>query len=132
MLEFTFKEMFDAWCDVERENNNEEWVNECVADDGENCWQHHATEMGDLVRSWLHDVCDWNIDDVRHIVTIRDEYAIDTMASLASCISNEFDTNQRALWNAFDLSGDDDVDYNGGYIHITCDTMRRAIKRRTM
>lgn len=45
------------------------------------------------------------------------------IAQMCLAIQREYDYNAQSgpLWKEFDLSGDDDVDYNGGYLIIAMD-----------
>lgn len=53
-----------------------------------------------------------------------DPSEFDVISERAQAIIDEYEGAPGTLWEDFGLSGDDDVDYNGGYILIFLETIR--------
>ena len=84
---------------------------------------HQANSMTPKVREWLSKVCEFTCDDEG---ITYDPQMLDTVDNLTDVLSAEYEAIQdiRTTWTAFGLSGDDDVDYNGGYINAITEVLR--------
>lgn len=84
-----------------------------------------ATCMKPKVADYLHDVSGFRVDD-DHLeftpATIR------ALRGVAYTVGVEYDANGTGpTWERFELSGDDDVDYNGSFLEMLADALEGYI-----
>lgn len=118
----TFAEI-DAWCVLHRDKHDYAlMVAEMVDDDDGIASAYYLSEMNDLTRealagrgmTWDDDgVTYWNLDAV-------DEYAANVV--------RVYDEGDDDAWEDLGCLGDDDVDYNGGYISTFTEILREMDK----
>jgi hypothetical protein len=95
----------------------EEAFESSVYDDAAECIESNATALNDNFRLWLKARgCDLRTDGL----TIVCRESLELMHAMAMMIMAEYDNAELRgndnLWTLFGLGGDDDVDYNGGYL----------------
>jgi len=87
-----------------------------------------ASSMTTKMQSYMQRMKLFSYDDVNDAINIDIEH-IDVIRSIANIIHFEYDNDAHdvSLWALFDLSGDDDVDYNASYFEMLCDVVEQMI-----
>jgi hypothetical protein len=87
---------------------------------------HFALSCTSRVDEYLRVACSF---DIRDDAIAFDANKLKYVDAFTLLISNEYDCECNNMWDAFDLSSDDDVDYNASYIDIIVDLLRDMIKQ---
>lgn len=87
---------------------------------GDEYFLYYLSEASDAMTNWLKGrglFVATEEDGERYLNFDRSRF--EEIRLMAASVIDEYDSDEdHGVWSQFNLSGDDDVDYNGGYIFI--------------
>lgn len=92
------------------------------------CAEYYLSEMAEKVEAEIRSY-GFNFDQKAMTVTFDDADVLDKIDQLTNKITEAYEGDDADnVWASYGLGGDDDVDYNGGYIDGVTEAIRELMK----